>query len=247
MTREDFGSDAEFLNNVGSSDNYYFNVVSMSHIFTNSPWRQSCYASTKCVIHAGSWFSKTTPNICKTSILYPFRVILCMAFGYKTGKKERSFESEMVVGWTTSSVSWLVLARFQNVPSMSALIAGVNIEHTLTNMTQYGRNLLAMHSIKENLKSQFPANNVHRRHEPVATDTVFANVATIGSDGCKMAQGFIGWNTMVADVYLMKSQKEFVQTLMDTIVTTYSVVIRFFTESLRLPQYPPWTNTDVRV
>ena len=63
-------------------------------------------------IHAGSWFSKTTPNICKTSILYyPFRVILlCMAFGYKTGKKERSFESEMVVGWTTSSVSWLVLA-----------------------------------------------------------------------------------------------------------------------------------------
>ena len=31
------------------------------------------------------------------------------------------------------------------------------------------------------------------------------------------------------------------------IVTTYSVVIRFFTESLRLPQFPPWMNTDVRV
>ena len=31
------------------------------------------------------------------------------------------------------------------------------------------------------------------------------------------------------------------------VMTTYSVVIRFFTESLRLPQFPPWMNTDVRV
>ena len=41
------------------------------------------------------------------------------------------------------------------------------IEHTLTNTTQYGRNLLATHSIKENLKSRFPTNNVHCQHEPV--------------------------------------------------------------------------------
>ena len=32
-----------------------------------------------------------------------------------------------------------------------------------------------------------------------------------------MAQGFVGRYTMVADVYLMKSQGEFVQTLTDTI------------------------------
>ena len=89
--------------------------------------------------------------------------------------------------------------------------------YRLANTTQYGRNLLATHSIKENLRSRFPANNVRRRHEPVATDTVFANVAAIGSAGCKMAQGFVGRYTMVADVYLMNSQKEFVQTLTDTI------------------------------
>ena len=65
------------------------------------------------------------------------------------------------------------------------------IEHTLSNTTQYGRNLLATHSIKENLKSRFPANNVQRRHEPVATDTVFASVPAIYSGGCKMAQGFV--------------------------------------------------------
>ena len=32
-----------------------------------------------------------------------------------------------------------------------------------------------------------------------------------------MAQGFVGRISMVADVYLMNSQKEFVQTLTDTI------------------------------
>ena len=32
-----------------------------------------------------------------------------------------------------------------------------------------------------------------------------------------MAQGFVGRMSMVADVYLMNSQKEFVQTLTDTI------------------------------
>ena len=51
----------------------------------------------------------------------------------------------------------------------------------------------------------------------MATDTVFANVPTIYSVGCKMAQGFVGRMSMVADVYLMNSQKEFVQTLADTI------------------------------
>ena len=91
------------------------------------------------------------------------------------------------------------------------------IEHTLSNTTQYGRTLLATHSIKDTLKSRFPANNVHRRHEPVATDTIFADVPAIYSGGCKMAQGYVGRYSMVADAYLMKSEKEFVQTLTDTI------------------------------
>ena len=47
----------------------------------------------------------------------------------------------------------------------------------------------------------------------MATDTLFANVPSIYSGGCKMAQGFVGQMSMVADVYLMNSQKEFVQTL----------------------------------
>ena len=89
------------------------------------------------------------------------------------------------------------------------------IEHTLSNTTQYGRTLLATHSIKDTLKSRFPANNVHRRHEPVATDTIFADVPAIYSGGCKMAQGYVGRYSMVADAYLMKSEKEFVQTLTD--------------------------------
>ena len=49
----------------------------------------------------------------------------------------------------------------------------------------------------------------------MATETVFANVPAIYSGCCKMAQGFVGRKS--ATVYLMNSQKEFVQTLTDTI------------------------------
>ena len=89
------------------------------------------------------------------------------------------------------------------------------IEKTLSSTTQFGKNLMATHSIKENIKLRFPANNVCCRHEPVATDTVFADVPAIDSGGCKMAQGFVGRNSYVAEVYLINSEKEFVQTLTD--------------------------------
>ena len=102
------------------------------------------------------------------------------------------------------------MALFRRFPSSET-------KHTLSNTTQYGHTLLATHSIMDTLKSRFPANNVHRRHEPVATDTIFADVPAIYSGGCKMAQGYVGRYSMVADAYLMKSEKEFVQTLTDTI------------------------------
>ena len=95
----------------------------------------------------------------------------------------------------TYEVSWaerrITEKRFEQLRPYFLFTDKRVIEHTLSNTTQYGRNLLATHSIKENLKSRFPAKNVHRRHEPVATDTVFANVPAIYSGGCKMAQGFV--------------------------------------------------------
>ena len=61
-----------------------------------------------------------------------------------------------------------------------------------------------------------PALNVPRRHEAVATDTVFSDTPAVDS-GVKQAQVFVGRDTLVADAYPMKSGKQFVNTLEDNI------------------------------
>ena len=51
-----------------------------------------------------------------------------------------------------------------------------------------------------------PALNIPRRHEPVATDTVFFDTLAVDS-GVKQAQVYVGRDTLVADAYPMKSGK----------------------------------------
>ena len=70
--------------------------------------------------------------------------------------------------------------------------------------------------MKKHLKSWKPALNIPRRHEPVATDTVFSTTAAVDS-GVKQAQVFGGRDTLVADAYPMKSGKKLVNTLEDNI------------------------------
>ena len=70
--------------------------------------------------------------------------------------------------------------------------------------------------MKRYLKSRNPALNIPRRHEPVATDTVFSETPVTDSS-VKQAQMFLGRDTLVADAYPMKSGKQFVNTLEDTI------------------------------
>jgi len=50
----------------------------------------------------------------------------------------------------------------------------------------------------------------------VATDTVYSDTPAI-DDGATCAQVFVGRDTLVADVYGMKSDKQFVDTLEDNI------------------------------
>ncbi|KAL7562902.1 hypothetical protein ACA910_000275 [Epithemia clementina (nom. ined.)] len=65
-------------------------------------------------------------------------------------------------------------------------------------------------------KSRFPALNVRHREEPVATDTVFSDTPAV--DNCsKMAQLFVGKDTLVADVYPLKRESQFVNSLEDNI------------------------------
>ena len=79
---------------------------------------------------------------------------------------------------------------------------------TIDHTTQWG---VALDSfpMKRHLKSRNPVLNVPRRHEPVATVTIFSDTAAVDS-GVKQAQVSVGRGSFVADVYPMKSGKQFV-------------------------------------
>ena len=69
---------------------------------------------------------------------------------------------------------------------------------------------------EKHLKSRNTALDILRRHEPIATDTVFSDTPAVDG-GVKQAQVFVGRDTLVADAYPMKSGKQFVNTLEDNI------------------------------
>ena len=85
------------------------------------------------------------------------------------------------------------------------------------NTTRFAGNVVSGHNIHQTMKSPYPAYNVWRRNEPVATDTIYAEVPAIGTNGQTQAQIFIGRKTLVADMYGMGTDKEFVNTLEDNI------------------------------
>jgi hypothetical protein len=57
---------------------------------------------------------------------------------------------------------------------------------------------------------------VRPRDEPVATDTIYSVTPAIDC-GITSAQLFVGMKTHTADVYPIKSNKQFVNTLLDNI------------------------------
>ena len=61
------------------------------------------------------------------------------------------------------------------------------VKFTLENTTQLARESLYGHTLRKHYRTRFPALNVPRRHEPVATDTVFSDTPAI-DNGAKHAQ-----------------------------------------------------------
>ena len=90
------------------------------------------------------------------------------------------------------------------------------VQKTIEQSSQWGVSSPNTFPIRKHLKSRNPALNIHRRHEPVATDTVFSDTPTVDS-GVKQAQVFVGQDTLVSHAYPMKSGKQFVNTLEDNI------------------------------
>ena len=91
------------------------------------------------------------------------------------------------------------------------------IRRTFQATTQNAAHVASGGKIQQTLKSPNPALNTPRRNEPVATDTVFADVAAVDTPGYTCAQTFVGRSSLLADAYGMASTNEFVNTLLDCI------------------------------
>jgi hypothetical protein len=91
------------------------------------------------------------------------------------------------------------------------------IRKTFKNTTQHATNIVSGPKIHQTIQSPYPTYNVRRRNEPVATDTIFAEVPAVDTNGMKMSQIFVGQKSLVIDVFGMHNNAEFVNTLEDVI------------------------------
>jgi hypothetical protein len=67
-------------------------------------------------------------------------------------------------------------------------------------------------------RTPFPACNVKRRNEAVvATDMIYSDVPALGTNGITNAQVFVGRDSLIIDVFGVKSSAQFVNTLLDVI------------------------------
>lgn len=89
------------------------------------------------------------------------------------------------------------------------------IKQTFAHTTQYAR-LPSGTLLKRTFKSSNPALNVTRRNESVACDIVYSDVPAV-DNGSTAAVIFTGLDTQVTDVYSIKTDKQFVNTLEDNI------------------------------
>ncbi len=89
------------------------------------------------------------------------------------------------------------------------------IKRTFAATTQYARIPMSTH-LTRHFKAPFPAMNVHRRQEAVATDTIYADVPAVDC-GHTQAQFYCGVDSLVCDAYGMKTDKQFVNTFEDII------------------------------
>jgi hypothetical protein len=95
---------------------------------------------------------------------------------------------------------------------MSTDIVQKMFEHT----TQYAR-ITTGTMLKKAFRSLQPALNVYRRNEEVACDIVYLDVPAI-FDGSTAAIIFFGTSSKVTDVYGIKRDNQFANTLEDTII-----------------------------
>jgi len=90
------------------------------------------------------------------------------------------------------------------------------VRHTSEDTTRFYGAVSTGDVIKGAYKSPSPAMNVLRQHGPIATDTVCMGHPAIGA-GQTAAQALIGRKTHVIDIFGVRTDTEFVNTLLDII------------------------------
>ena len=95
------------------------------------------------------------------------------------------------------------------------------IQKTIEHTTQFCR-LDARLPLRKHFKSRFPAANVPRRNEIVATDTFFSDVPAhddgiLGHGGAEMVQLYCGTTSLITAIFPMKTESEMPGTLLDFI------------------------------
>ena len=108
-----------------------------------------------------------------------------------------------------------VIPEFDKYRPYFGWVNADTIRDTFKHTTQWGASV-GTFPMKKHLKSRNPALNIPRRHEAVATDTVHSDTPAVDSV-VKQAQLFVGKESLVSDIYPMRSGKQFVNTLEDNI------------------------------
>ena len=98
------------------------------------------------------------------------------------------------------------------------MVSPEKVKATFDATTQHAVNVPSGPHILQTMKSPNPAHNVLRRNEPVATDTIFAEVPAICTNGQTMAQLYIGRKSLLAVAYGMSNESQMVNTLEDHIM-----------------------------
>ena len=97
-------------------------------------------------------------------------------------------------------------------------VSAEKVKCTFENTTRFAGNVVSGHNIQQTIKSPYPAYSIWRRNEPVATDTIYAEVPAIDTRATA-AHIFVGRDSLVTDAYLVKTDKQFVNTLEENIHT----------------------------
>ena len=106
------------------------------------------------------------------------------------------------------------------------------VRNTFKATTQYAKFHVRL-PMRRHFKSRFPALNVRRIDETVATDTFFAN--TKAHDGSTCAQLYVGKHSLFTTCYGMKSDAEFPGSLLD-FIRTFGAMNSLFSDNAKAQQ-----------